>query len=197
EFCTHLRGAWRRDATAPRRRPMRRRSVVDRATHFRNGNHSPGRHETPAGACGRRPGARCQSRTRTLVGVRTRSAGRSAAIAGRDRSSMGLRAEQAKDGCGRLITSLSSWNDLKTFSPPRCLAADYQSLPQSLALSKRYLSGASLLRPSAIIQNVQVTTDLTHFSHVMCDEKEWNAGSLLRRFYSHEQARWGLRANRR
>src|SRR5262245_33168354 len=39
--------------------------------------------------------------------------------------------------------------------------------------------------------------DLNYFGHVMCDVQEWNSGSLLRRLHFHEQARAGLRVNRR
>jgi len=54
---------------------------------------------------GRMPGARRQSRTRTLAGVRIKAAGRRAAIAGGDRSTVRLRAQQAEEGRSRLLSA--------------------------------------------------------------------------------------------
>ena len=56
---------------------------------------------------------------------------------------------------------------------------------------------ASLLYHLALIQDDHLIADFNHFGHVMCDIEEWNAGSLLRRFYFHEQARACLCVNRR
>src|SRR5262245_27305070 len=74
---------------------------------------------------------------------------------------------------------------------------EYQSLQKLVALHKRYLSGRSLLYHSALIQDYYLIADLNHFGHVMRDVQEWNAGSLLCRSYLYEQARAGLRVNRR
>ena len=56
---------------------------------------------------------------------------------------------------------------------------------------------ASLLYHLALIQDDYLIADFNHFGHVMRDVKEWYAGSLLCRFYFHEQARACLRVNRR
>src|SRR5262245_45551629 len=76
-------------------------------------------------------------------------------------------------------------------------SAYYQSLPQLVALNERYLSRVSPPYHLALIEDDHVIADLNYFGHVMCDIQEWNAGSLLRRLYFHEQARAGLRVNRR
>src|SRR5262245_50180784 len=91
----------------------------------------------------------------------------------------------------------NSWGALKTFSILRLRAADYQRLPRLLALNERYLSRASLLYDPALIQDYYLIADLNHFGHVMRDVEEWDAGSLLRRFYFYEQTRAGLRVNSR
>jgi hypothetical protein len=54
-----------------------------------------------------------------------------------------------------------------------------------------------LLYHPSLIQDYYLIADLNHFGHVMCDVEEWDAGSLLRRAYLYEQARAGLRVNRR
>src|SRR6266511_4152602 len=76
-------------------------------------------------------------------------------------------------------------------------SAYYQSLPQLLALNERYLSGISSPYHLALLDDDHVIADLNYFGHVMCDVQERNIGSLLRRLYFHEQARSGLRGNRR
>src|SRR5262249_61525469 len=76
-------------------------------------------------------------------------------------------------------------------------SAYYQSLPQLFALNERYLSGVSSPYHLALLDDDHVIADLNYFGHVMCDVQERYAGSLLRRLYFHEQARAGLRVNRR
>src|SRR5262245_20181979 len=76
-------------------------------------------------------------------------------------------------------------------------SAYYQSPPQLLALNERYLSGVSSPYHLALLDDDHMIADLNYFGHVMCDVQEWNAGSLLRRLYFHEQARAGFRINRR
>src|SRR5882672_3010849 len=66
-----------------------------------------------------------------------------------------------------------------------------------LDMNQRYLSWTSLPYDPAFIQDDQVIADLDYFGHAMSDVQKWNAGSLLRRLYFHEQARASLRVDRR
>src|SRR5215471_246090 len=71
------------------------------------------------------------------------------------------------------------------------------NLPQLFALNELYLSWVSSPHHLAVLDDDHMIADLNYFGHVMCDVQEWNAGSLLRRLYFHEQARAGLRVDRR